>query len=84
MNSMEKESELWKESNDKQEREGKWEGLKNEAVTYKNYLPFWKAIMMSEKVGNVKISGKLFHFFMDLWSLVRILFYDVIIILYVI
>ncbi|MPC30567.1 hypothetical protein E2C01_023834 [Portunus trituberculatus] len=55
IDSVKKESDLWKESYDSEEREGKWEGFKKEAVTYKNYLPLWKAIMMPEKVAYVKI-----------------------------
>uniref|UniRef100_A0A0P4W3R0 non-specific serine/threonine protein kinase n=1 Tax=Scylla olivacea TaxID=85551 RepID=A0A0P4W3R0_SCYOL len=57
IDSLKKESELWKESNDSEESGGKWEGFKKEAVTYKNYLPLWKAIMMPEKVSYVKIPG---------------------------
>ncbi|XP_069947778.1 DNA-dependent protein kinase catalytic subunit isoform X2 [Cherax quadricarinatus] len=35
----------------------KWKGLKNEATTYKNFLPLWKALMIPEKMANMNVSG---------------------------
>lgn len=49
---LEKDGEFWKKSSQK------WEGVKDETITYKNYLPLWKALMMPEKVGSIKVSGK--------------------------
>ncbi|XP_050692200.1 DNA-dependent protein kinase catalytic subunit-like isoform X2 [Eriocheir sinensis] len=48
---LEKDGEFWKKSPQK------WEGVKDEAVTYRSYLPLWKALMMPEKVGSMKVPG---------------------------
>ncbi|XP_064117191.1 DNA-dependent protein kinase catalytic subunit-like [Macrobrachium nipponense] len=33
----------------------KWRGLKNEIVTYKTFLPVWKAFLTLEKVANINV-----------------------------
>lgn len=34
-----------------------WKGLKNEVVTFSSYIPLWTALMVPEKVANIKVSG---------------------------
>lgn len=52
---LENDGEFWKKSPEK------WAGVKNEVITYRNYLPLWKALMMPENVGKTKVSGKDMH-----------------------
>ncbi|XP_071521265.1 DNA-dependent protein kinase catalytic subunit-like [Panulirus ornatus] len=47
----------WKDITTEGRDNGKWSGLKNEVMTYKSFLPLWNALMVPEKVANIRVIG---------------------------